>query len=208
MFRAKTVNRQILPLLSGIRARIEGGATVQDACRKATHDLSKAVRRTYQTLEDGCRRRLDLDDIRDFHDLVESWIHDGSPDLKERLTRHAEAAAHAAIDVFFVRFETAESRNPNSQLLPAADPSSRPRRFGRRLVLEALEPEVIADLAARARQSGRSPETEAKAILGRAARSGRGELAAWAAALRDRQRESHPGDPGDLTADIRKDRDR
>ena len=73
------------------------------------------------------------------------------------------------------------------------------------ITMDQLEPETLAALRERARMSGRSLETEIKVILDHAARAGRSELATWSAGLRSRLRNRYVGD---VTADIRSDRQR
>lgn len=84
----------------------------------------------------------------------------------------------------------------------------RPRRATQArasLVIEDIDADTLAALRARARRAGHSLENEVRMILRQAARSDRGELASWAAALRVRLRKTYAGD---ATADIRADRER
>ena len=61
--------------------------------------LSHSV--TYQTIGDGCRRRLRLGDINDLFELLSAWIRGDPRGLARQLKENSDPSAHAEIDRFF-----------------------------------------------------------------------------------------------------------
>jgi hypothetical protein len=72
------------------RAYQEGVRAVADA-----HSI------TYQTVGDGCRRRLGLNDIGELYELLASWIKGDPRGLVRQLKEYSDPTAHAEIERFF-----------------------------------------------------------------------------------------------------------
>lgn len=199
MLRRRTVKDQLLPVLENISANLSNGLPIPQACQKACHDVSKRLGISYQTIEDLCRRRLGLDDIGQFHALIRLWIDNDSKEIERLLKQQSVSAAHHLIDQFF-----AESTGHATSTRDRSFDVDR-GRDGRSLTVENLDGETLAVLAERARARGKSVESEARDILDRVVREGREDFASWTQHLRAKLRESYSGD---VTADIRADRDR
>lgn len=207
MFRARTVREQILPVLSTAREYVDRGHPVPEACQIAINARHEEIGLTYQTIEDGCRRRLGLRHVGEFHRMVATWIEEGCGDLKNLLLRRSEASAHSDIRVFFEEFSRQTGRSSiRSPSLTASRGETAASPTGHfTITANQLDSETLAALRERGRMSGRTLEAEIKAILTQAARSGRREFATWAAGFRSRLRDRHVGN---VTADIRLDRGR
>lgn len=93
--------RQVLQVADQTRKNYQAGIPVRHACQQAIREVAKRYGVSYQTIGDGCRRRLRLDQIRDFHVLVQKWL-DGNPKpLQQQLLDNADANCHADIQQFF-----------------------------------------------------------------------------------------------------------
>jgi len=67
----------------------------------AIRQIAKAYNVRYQTIGDGCRRRLGLQDISEFRKLVKGWIDGDGKDLIDVLKKHSYQQGHTFIDDFF-----------------------------------------------------------------------------------------------------------
>lgn len=206
MLRSRTVNNQILPVLKYARENIRRGLSVVEACRAAIHARQRELHVTYQTLEDGCRRRLDLEHIGEFHQLVAAWVEHRSGDLKTLLLQKSHASARSDIEEFFEEFFEPARDFANQSPPSRASEGFAKTPTGRSVItIDQLDPETTAVLGERARLNGRSLEAEITVTLTQAVRSDRDDFAKWAAGLRNRLRDRYVGD---ATVDIRSDRRR
>lgn len=87
-----------------------------DAVRKVAEDHSV----TYQTIGDGCRRRLELTSINKLYEMLTAWVHGEPSHLLHQLKEHADPAAHPEIDKFFLATESISSTKPGLSVMPAA----------------------------------------------------------------------------------------
>lgn len=100
MLRRKSV-QQILEVLDNTRSSYRAGVPIQRACQDAVRTVAKKHTVEYQTIHDGCCRRLALERINDFHVLVQKWL-DGNPQpLKNLLLKKAGPNCHSDISQFF-----------------------------------------------------------------------------------------------------------
>lgn len=100
MLTEKTVN-QILWVLELTKKNFNSGLSIAKSYQKAVGEVADRNKIRYQTIADGCRRRLGLDDVGQLVELLEDWL-DGRPEqLKELLILHAEDYKEK-INAFFV----------------------------------------------------------------------------------------------------------
>lgn len=69
----------------------------QEAVRRVAKDLGV----TYQTIGDGCRRRLKLRDIGELYALLEKWTQGDAGGITALLKRNTDSNDHAEIENFF-----------------------------------------------------------------------------------------------------------
>ena len=95
--------KQILEVLKKVREYHAGGLSFIKAYQKAVDDVRISHQVYYQTIADGCTRRLQLK--RDgFLVLVEDWLTNNSDGLCEHLKKHVDDENHLVVDEFFQRY--------------------------------------------------------------------------------------------------------
>lgn len=100
MMRQQTVD-QLLQVFRLFHVNFAGGMPLRKAYREAVREVANLHGVTYQTIGDGCRRRLKLDDIRELYDLLQAWV-DGDPGpLMEQLKGASDPFTHDEIADFF-----------------------------------------------------------------------------------------------------------
>jgi len=92
---------KIFEVLEKINVFYGNGYPLEKARHKATEEVSKKYGITYQTIEDGYRRRLGLRNIHEFHIMLEEWIKGDSKSLINLLTIHTDKTNHMRIYGFF-----------------------------------------------------------------------------------------------------------
>lgn len=92
---------QLLHVFRLFRERYERGESLHKAYREAVREVAKRHGVTYQTIGDGCRRRLKLDSIRELYDLLSAWIEGRPEPLADQLKKASHPASHGEIDTFF-----------------------------------------------------------------------------------------------------------
>lgn len=92
---------QILRVLDLTQQNRRLGFDIAAACSRAIQQVAKESDVRYQTVGDGCRRRLGLVDMSAFHRLVEDWLRGNPAQLIAVLKRHATPAAAPRISSFF-----------------------------------------------------------------------------------------------------------
>ncbi len=98
--RRKSV-RQILQVLDLTRINNSSGALIRRACQEAVREVAIKHALTYQTILDGCRRRLGFDQISYFHVQIQKWLNGNPQPLQERLMSKAGPDCHFDINQFF-----------------------------------------------------------------------------------------------------------
>ena len=100
MLTEKTID-QILGVLDLTAKNYESGLPVPKAYQKSVKDIARRYSIRYQTIADGCRRRLGLDNVNQFIQLLKEWL-DGQPSrLKDLLTKNAGDFEQYRIENFF-----------------------------------------------------------------------------------------------------------
>jgi hypothetical protein len=100
MLTEKTLN-QILDVLELTSKYQKTGYPVSKAYQKAVKEISHKYAVTYQTIADGCRRRLNLDNINEFMSMLTEWTQGNPRRLKELLLKNTEKLDDYRVSNFF-----------------------------------------------------------------------------------------------------------
>lgn len=112
--------RQLLQVFTLFRENRSKGAPLNRSFHDAVRTVAKNFSVTYQTIEDGCRRRLELTNINELYEMLSAWM-DGEPRaLLHQLKRHSDPAAHVEIDKLF---SSPEASTPKKAKMAAVDTS-------------------------------------------------------------------------------------
>jgi len=119
MMNRKTVT-QLIQVFEQFKINFENGVPLHKSYQDAVRKIANKYAITYQTIGDGCRRRLNLSEISQLHILLEEWMH-GHPDrLAAQLRQNSIPAAHHDIAAFF------STVRPKTSPVPAEISSSLP----------------------------------------------------------------------------------
>jgi hypothetical protein len=77
------------------------GMPLHRAYREAVRAVASIYSVKYQTIGDGCRRRLGLDDVSELYELLAAWMRGDPSGLVRQLKENADTTTHAEIDQFF-----------------------------------------------------------------------------------------------------------
>ncbi|MCX5889544.1 MAG: hypothetical protein NTY36_08835 [Deltaproteobacteria bacterium] len=103
---------KILEVLEKMKVFYGNGLySLEEARHNATKEVAKKYDITYQTMEDGYRRRLGLKNIHEFHIMLEEWIKGDAKSLISLLETHTDKANHMRIHEFFDGDKTLISNN-------------------------------------------------------------------------------------------------
>lgn len=100
--------RQILDVLDSFKKFYKLNYQFKNSYTQAVHQVAEKYGVSYQTIADGCRRRLDLDNISEFHDLIKRWLNEDSKSLIKLLKSKSYPNCHNEILQFF---NTSEKQN-------------------------------------------------------------------------------------------------
>lgn len=105
---------QILRVLDLVRQNRRLGFDTAAACSRAIQQVAKEANVRYQTIGDGCRRRLGLVDMSEFHRLADDWLGGNHAQLAAVLKRNSTPAATSRISAFFGTNDSASKVNDRS----------------------------------------------------------------------------------------------
>ncbi|HKQ07642.1 MAG TPA: hypothetical protein VJ464_21125 [Blastocatellia bacterium] len=126
--RTKTID-QVLKVIHVAKERYKLGHGIDDAYGYAVNHVAREYNRTYQTIGDGCSRRLGLDDVSEFRRMLKSAF-DGNDGNLRRLLKSKTTPEHSSkIDESFSLLQSGangRSRLPDVHItytiqLPKAD---------------------------------------------------------------------------------------
>lgn len=100
MLTSKTL-QQILDVLKYSEYNHNSGRSITSSYQTAINRVAKEYDVTYQTIGDGCRRRLELRRIDEFRDLISKWLNGNEEPLVKVLKRKTPTRLHSKIDDFF-----------------------------------------------------------------------------------------------------------
>lgn len=114
---------QILRVLTLSKIYRSRGIPLQKAIQQAIKDTSHEYDVTYQTIGDGCRRRLGLVELSQFIDMVDRWIKGDSTQLAACIASHTQKTNLAVIERFFHSGEKPGGlvSTPNASTSPKLD---------------------------------------------------------------------------------------
>ncbi len=105
MLTEKTLN-QILGVLELTSKYCETGLPLQKAYQKSVKNIAHKYSVRYQTIADGCRRRLNLDNINEFISLLDEWLGGNPSNLKRLLLKNVGNLEEYKIENFFDHIRT------------------------------------------------------------------------------------------------------
>ena len=100
MLTEKTLD-QILGVLELTRKYYHTGLPVTKAYQKSVKDIAHRYSVRYQTIADGCRRRLYLDNVEEFIKLLSEWLVGKPLPLKELLIKNIGELDKYKVENFF-----------------------------------------------------------------------------------------------------------
>ncbi len=114
MLTEKTLD-QILGVLELTRKYYESGIPTSKAYQKSVKDIAHKYSVRYQTIADGCRRRLNLDNVNEFMGLLNEWMAGKPYRLKDLLIKNINELDEYKVDNFF------DQNNPSTNLTSSRD---------------------------------------------------------------------------------------
>jgi hypothetical protein len=100
MIKRQTVE-QLLLVFRSFRERYARGKPLHKAYQEAVREVADGQAVTYQTIGDGCRRRLKLNSIRELYALLARWMEGDPEPLAKQLKAASDPSAHDDITEFF-----------------------------------------------------------------------------------------------------------
>lgn len=93
--------QQLLHVFRSFRDNHKSGMPLHRAYQQGVRTVADAHDITYQTVGDGCRRRLGLTDISQLYELLAAWVNGDPCGLVRQLKENSDPLAHAEIEQFF-----------------------------------------------------------------------------------------------------------
>jgi hypothetical protein len=103
---------QILRVIELISQRYGRGHIISKAYTDAVTQVASEYNVRYQTIGDACRRRLGLEEISEFVDLVQAWQVNGTEDLKKVIREAIDPRYSNIVDQFFVASQGNDQDDP------------------------------------------------------------------------------------------------
>ncbi len=105
---------QILEVIQITRNGFRAGLPIKDSYNTAVQQVSQKYRRTYQTIADGCTRRLGSIKAEKFRELLMESFSGNHDPLISTLKKHSLYGSHKLIDKFFSNQNPIQSKNKNN----------------------------------------------------------------------------------------------
>lgn len=100
MLTEKTID-QILGVLDLTSKYYQTGLPIPKAYQKSVKDIARKYSVRYQTIADGCRRRLNLDNVNEFKELLTEWFGGNPSPLKDLLIKNIGQIDEYKVENFF-----------------------------------------------------------------------------------------------------------
>ena len=100
MMKHQTVE-QLLLVFRLFREGYAAGTPLQKSYQRAVRSVAERYGVRYQTIGDGCRRRLMLDRIEELYDLLTHWVGGDSGPLVKQMKAASDPSTHDDITEFF-----------------------------------------------------------------------------------------------------------
>lgn len=101
--------KQLLHVFRSFRDNYKSGMPLHRAYQEAVRSVADAHSITYQTVGDGCRRRLGLNNINKLYELLAAWVKGDSRGLVGQLKENSDPSSHAEIEQFFAAGDAAQA---------------------------------------------------------------------------------------------------
>ena len=99
---SSTTLDQILEVIKISKTHYTSGSSISSSVRIGITNVAKKYNNLrYQTIEDGCRRRLGLKDIDDFRDMLVECFNGNPSKIMSVLKEHTDVDLHCKINDFF-----------------------------------------------------------------------------------------------------------
>jgi len=137
--------QQLLQVFRLFRDNHAGGMPLPRSYHEAVRTVARNYSVTYQTIGDGCRRRLALNNINELYEILSAWVRGEPRALIHQLKEHSDTAAHSEIDKFFATAEPTALPGPKPSVMGA--PKDEPETVSFRLqVRDARMLRALAEL--------------------------------------------------------------
>jgi hypothetical protein len=154
MLTEKTIG-QILGVLEFTAKNYQSGLPVSKAYQKSVKDIAQRYSIRYQTIADGCRRRLGLDNVNQFVELLREWL-GGQPNrLRDLLSKNAGDFEQYKINKFF----------DNNELPPQNLTAERKAEDFFEAISIKLPQNIVAQFRALAEADGKSVQDLAMSLI-------------------------------------------
>jgi len=117
MMTPKTVI-QLIQVFDQFRINYLSGVPLHKSYQDAVRKIADKYSVTYQTIGDGCRRRLKFADISQLYQLLEDWMNGDPGGLLSQLKQNSDPVTHSDIDLFF------SNSGPDSEITSSASVAS------------------------------------------------------------------------------------
>lgn len=128
MMKPHTV-QQLLQVFHNFRDNHSSGMPLHRSYHEAVRVVADSHSVTYQTIGDGCRRRLRLNDINELYELLAAWVKGDPRSLVRQLKESSDPSAHADIDQFFSGAQPAPAENRKASLKTSSHDESETLSF-------------------------------------------------------------------------------
>lgn len=93
--------QQLLHVFRSFRDNHKSGMPLHRAYQEGVRTVADAHSITYQTVGDGCRRRLGLSNISELYELLAVWVKGDPRRLVRQLKETSDPSSHGEIEQFF-----------------------------------------------------------------------------------------------------------
>ena len=93
--------QQLLDVFRNFRDNHQSGMPLHRAYQKGVRTVADAYAITYQTVGDGCRRRLGLKKINELYGLLNAWAKGEPRGLMRQLIANSDPSSRVEIEQFF-----------------------------------------------------------------------------------------------------------
>lgn len=134
---------QILTVLKYSKYNYNSGMSLTSSYQDAISRVANEYGVTYQTIGDGCRRRLKLDSIGEFSELVRKWLNGDPNPLMSVLKSQTPRRLHAKIEDFFGE----EGVSPNDESANDQDSQKEEKRIEFSLMINVTDQRYLKALS-------------------------------------------------------------
>lgn len=93
--------QQVLQVFQSFRYNYKSGMPLRRAYQKGVKTVADSYGLRYQTIGDGCRRRLGLTNVGELYELLATWMTGDPSGLVHQVTAYSDPLVHVEIREFF-----------------------------------------------------------------------------------------------------------